>query len=84
MMKPSEKVKALGFKSLQEVAEASGEPRKNLIRWNEAYPRRIELMLKGLLFERMNVQVNAANVQLNAAFEEMNEQINTAFEETKE
>ena len=77
MMKPSEKVKALGFKSLQEVAEASGEPRKNLIRWNEAYPRRFELILKGLLFERMNVQVNAV-------FEEMNEQINTAFEETKE
>ena len=84
MMKPSEKVKALGFKSLQEVAEAVNEPSKNLVRWNEAYPRRFELILKGLLFERMNVQVNAANVQLNAAFEEMNEQINTAFEETKE
>jgi hypothetical protein len=83
MMKPSEKVKALGFKSLQEVAEASGEPRKNLIRWNEAYPRRIELMLKGLLFERMNVQVNAANVQLNAAFEEMNVQVNAVFEKEK-
>ena len=54
MMKPSEKVKALGFKSLQEVAEAANEPSKNLVRWNEAYPRRFELILKGLMFERMN------------------------------
>ena len=77
MMKPSEKVKALGFKSLQEVAEAVNEPSKNLVRWNEAYPRRFELILKGLLFERMNVQ-------LNATFEEINVQVNAVFEETKE
>jgi len=60
MMKPSEKVKALGFKSLQEVAEAVNEPSKNLVRWNEAYPRRFELILKGLMFERMNEQINTA------------------------
>ncbi len=60
MMKPSEKVKALGFKSLQEVADAVNEPSKNLVRWNEAYPRRFELILKGLMFERMNEQINTA------------------------
>ena len=56
-MKPSEKVKAVGFKSLNEVADGSGEPRKNLIRWSEAYPRRFELILKGLMFERMSDQI---------------------------
>jgi len=56
-MKPSERVKALGFKSLNEVADGSGEPRKNLIRWSEAYPRRFELILKGLMFERMSDQI---------------------------
>jgi hypothetical protein len=56
-MKPSEKAKALGFKSLNEVADGSGEPRKNLIRWSEAYPRRFELILKGLMFERMSDQI---------------------------
>ena len=56
-MKPSEKAKAVGFKSLNEVADGSGEPRKNLIRWSEAYPRRFELILKGLMFERMSDQI---------------------------
>ena len=59
-MKPSEKIKALGFKSLLEVAEEVGEPSKNLIRWSESYPRRFELILKGLVFERMNEQINTA------------------------
>ena len=58
-MKPSEKAKAVGFKSLNEVADGSGEPRKNLIRWSEAYPRRFELILKGLRFERMSNEINA-------------------------
>ena len=42
----------------------------------KAYPRRFELILKGLLFERMNVQVNAV-------FEEMNVQVNAVFEKEK-
>ena len=57
-MKPSEKIKALGFKSLLEVSESVGEPSKNLIRWSEAYPRRFELILKGLMFERVTGQIN--------------------------
>jgi len=59
-MKPSEKIKALGFKSLGEAAELSGENKMNLIRWSEAYPRRFELILKGLVFERVNEQMNTA------------------------
>ena len=76
-MKPSEKVKALGFKSLQEFCELSGESIRTMQNWDTAYPRRFELILKGLLFERMNVQ-------LNATFEEINVQVNAVFEETKE
>jgi hypothetical protein len=57
-MKPSEKIKALGFKSMDEAANAAGEPSRNLMRWSKTYPRRLELILKGLVFERMNDQLN--------------------------
>ena len=63
-MKPSEKIKLLGFKSLQEAADSAEESKENLIRWSTSYPRRFELILKGLAFERINEQ-------LNAVFEEM-------------
>ena len=56
-MKPSEKAKAVGFKSLQEVVVGSGENKMNLIRWSKDYPRRFELILKGLMFERMSDQI---------------------------
>ena len=56
-MKPSEKIKALGFKSMEEAAVSAGEARLNLIRWSKTYPRRFELILKGLAFERMNAQL---------------------------
>jgi len=59
-VKPSEKIKTLGFKSMGEAAELSGENPMNFIRWSETYPRRFELILKGLVFERMNEQINAA------------------------
>jgi hypothetical protein len=58
-MKPSEKVKAVGFKSLNEAAKAAGEHEQNFFRWSEAYPRRFELILKGLMFERMSNEINA-------------------------
>jgi len=57
-MKPSEKIKALGFKSMDEAANAAGEPSRNLMRWSKTYPRRLELILKGLVFERMSDQLN--------------------------
>jgi len=56
----SEKVKALGFKSVAQVASLIGETRNNLIRWNVSKPRRLELILKGLLFERVNDQISEA------------------------
>jgi hypothetical protein len=63
-LKPSEKIKLLGFKSMAEAADAADEGEINLIRWSTSYPRRFELILKGLAFERINEQ-------LNAVFEEM-------------
>ena len=65
-MKPSEKIKLLGFKSMAEAADAADEGEINLIRWSTSYPRRFELILKGLAFERINEQ-------LNAVFEEIEE-----------
>jgi hypothetical protein len=57
-MKPSEKIKALGFKSLLEVAESAEETERNFVRWAENYPRRFELILKGLMFEKVTGQIN--------------------------
>ena len=54
------KIKALGFKSLQEFSELSGESPRSIQNWDTAYPRRLELILKGLMFERMNEQINTA------------------------
>ena len=60
MMKTSEKVKALGFRSLKEFSDLSGVPQNTLMNWTTGYPRRIELIAKGLMFERMNEQINTA------------------------
>jgi len=49
---------------MAQAAAAADEGEKNLVRWSARYPRRFELILKGLAFERMNDQ-------LNAAFEDM-------------
>ena len=57
-MKTSEKVKALGFKSLQEFSELSGESLRSIQNWDTAYPRRIELIAKGLMFEKVTGQIN--------------------------
>jgi len=57
-MKPSEKIKLLGFKSLQEAADSAEESKENLIRWSTSYPRRFELILKGLAFEKLSHQIN--------------------------
>jgi len=57
-MKPSEKIKLLGFKSMAQAASAADEGEKNLIRWSTSYPRRFELILKGLAFEKLSHQIN--------------------------
>jgi hypothetical protein len=66
-MKPSEKIKLLGFKSLEEAAASAGETRLNLIRWSTSYPRRFELILKGLAFERINEQLNAVFDEIDSS-----------------
>ncbi len=38
----------------------SGESPRSIQNWDTAYPRRLELILKGLMFERMNEQINTA------------------------
>ena len=66
-MKPSEKIKLLGFKSMAEAADAADEGEINLIRWSTSYPRRFELILKGLAFERINEQLNAVFDEMDSA-----------------
>ena len=58
-MKPAEKCKIAGFSGLNQVAKLSGESPKSLANWLTRYPRRFELILKGLLFERAIVQAES-------------------------
>lgn len=51
-MKPSEKAKAAGLKSLAELAEISGESVQTLNNWHKNKPRLFELVLKGAIAER--------------------------------
>lgn len=59
-MKPSEQVKVLGLQSLTQVAIDTNESMQNLINWSEKYPRRFELILKGLMFEKMASSIEVA------------------------
>jgi len=59
-MKPSEQVKVLGLQSLTQVAIDTNESMQNLINWSEKYPRRFELILKGLKFEKMASSIEVA------------------------
>lgn len=63
-MSPSEQCKKAGLKSLAELAEISGESVQSLNNWhksdNPVYRRRFELLLKGTLFEKTMVLLDAA------------------------
>ena len=59
-MKPSEQVKVLGLQSLTQVAIDTNESMQNLINWSEKYPRRFELILRGLMFEKMASSIEVA------------------------
>lgn len=53
-MKPSEEIKEkYGFESMKEATDLAGENHMTLIRWHEMYPRRFELVMKGLVFEKI-------------------------------
>jgi hypothetical protein len=57
-MKPSEKAKETGLKSLAELAEISGESVQTLNNWHKNKPRRFELVLKGAAAEKFTNKLN--------------------------
>jgi len=52
-MKPSEKCKLAGLKSLKELSEISGESVQTLNNWHKNKPMLFELTLKGAVVKRM-------------------------------
>ena len=59
-MKPSEKCKAVGMKSLTELSNISKESVQTLNNWYKNEPRRFELILKGVIFEKTMDALGAA------------------------
>lgn len=59
-MKPSEVCKSAGLKSLTELSEISGESVQTLNNWFKNEPRRFELVLKGVMFEKTICSLDAA------------------------
>ena len=55
----SKKCKAAGFRGGSEVAALAGEKKRTMEKWPDKYPRRLELILKGLLFERATVKAES-------------------------
>lgn len=57
-MTPSEHCKKAGLKSLAELAQITGESVQTLNNWhksnNPVYRRRFELLLKGVVFEKLS------------------------------
>lgn len=51
-MKPSEKARAVGFKTLEELSEISKESVQTLNNWSKAKPLRFELILKGAIAKK--------------------------------
>ena len=52
-MTASDKAKQHGFKSLRPVIERSKEARRTLNDWDISRPRRLQLILLGLMMERL-------------------------------
>ena len=53
-MKPSEKCKAAGLKSLAELAEITGESVQTLNNWSKNKPRVFDLVLRGSAMEKLS------------------------------
>ncbi len=51
-MKPSEKCKAVGLKSLAELSEMTGKPVQTLIRWANSDPVFFEILLRGAVSKK--------------------------------
>lgn len=56
-MKPSEKCKAAGLKSLAEFAELTGKPVQTLIRWAESDPVFFDVLLLGAVCKKAQMVV---------------------------
>ena len=53
-MKPSEKCKLAGLKSLAELSQISGESVQTLNNWHKKKPRVFELVLRGAAMEKLS------------------------------
>ncbi len=51
-MKPSEKCKSVGLKSLNELSEITDRPVQTLIRWHEDDPVFFEILLRGAVSKK--------------------------------
>ena len=51
-MKPSEKCKAVGLKSLAEFSKITGKPVQTLIRWADDDPVFFEILLRGAVSKK--------------------------------
>lgn len=52
-MNASQKAKAAGLKSLDELVEISGESRQTLNNWHNKKPVKFELVLKGAIVKKL-------------------------------
>lgn len=59
-MKPSEKCKSAGLKSLAELSEISGESVQTLNNWHKNKPRLFDLVLMGAVAEKLALEFKAA------------------------
>ena len=50
-MKPSEKCKAAGLKSLAELCEKTGVSKETLINWHKNKPKLFDIVIKGAISE---------------------------------
>ncbi len=58
-MKPSEKCKVAGLKSLNELSQLSGESVQTLNNWYKNKPRVFELVLRGAAMEKLSRVFNS-------------------------
>jgi len=58
-MKPSEKCKAAGLKSLAELSEISGESVQTLNNWSKNKPTVFGLVLRGAVVKKMNAELDS-------------------------
>lgn len=68
-MTASDEAKRHGFKSLVPVIERSKEARQTLKDWHISRPRRLQLILMGLMFERLYNDLHKLDYSTRKAIE---------------